>query len=313
LRFSIVLPVYNVERHIERCLFSLQGQTYTDFEMIFVDDCGSDQSIKIIEKHAESEPRIRIVRNKQNLGTYHARRAGVFSAKGDYIVFVDPDDELELETLSILSRKIESDLDAIFFGSRRVPAPKRWQAKPSVPLLYGNEEKQELVLKIINCKKMSKGTEGKVFARIFLEKVYKDLKVSLEEKLIYGEDKLLFFGVMVRLSKAVSISDELYIYHKNNSSITVINTNELLIDKVQQLQNLILHIGDLSMDSHDKNQLKEFIFNDLEVDILKLRLTASVEFQESLNIYKDILNMSKSIKDFIKLMCFIITIGKVKL
>ncbi|HDU8431967.1 TPA: glycosyltransferase family 2 protein [Morganella morganii] len=119
--FSIVLPVFNVEKYIERCLLSLKKQTYTNFEMIFVDDCGHDQSIRIVERYAENDPRIRIVKNQYNLGTYHARRIGVAYAKGNYIVFLDPDDELELHTLHILNQKIYDEPEVIFFGSRRIP------------------------------------------------------------------------------------------------------------------------------------------------------------------------------------------------
>lgn len=82
---SIVLPTYNVSSHIERCMRSLQNQVDPDFEMVFVDDCGSDNSIEIVERYAKDDPRIRIIKNKTNQGTLTSRQNGAIASKGDYV------------------------------------------------------------------------------------------------------------------------------------------------------------------------------------------------------------------------------------
>jgi len=100
---SIVLPVYNVGKYIERSLLSCMGQTCSGIEIIVVDDCGHDDSIEQAERLAQKDQRIKIVRNKENMGTYHARRIGVENSTGEYILFLDPDDELRLEAVDKIS------------------------------------------------------------------------------------------------------------------------------------------------------------------------------------------------------------------
>src|SRR5690625_2894153 len=91
---SIVLQTYNVAKYIERCIRSLARQDYKCFEIIVVDDCGHDDSIKRVKHLQKRINNNKIVSNKKNLGTYHARRVGAEHAQGEYIIFLDPDDEM---------------------------------------------------------------------------------------------------------------------------------------------------------------------------------------------------------------------------
>ncbi|MDS0900462.1 glycosyltransferase family 2 protein [Morganella morganii] len=309
--FSIVLPVFNVEKYIERCLLSLKKQTYTNFEMIFVDDCGHDQSIRIVERYAENDPRIRIVKNQYNLGTYHARRIGVAYAKGNYIVFLDPDDELELHTLHILNQKIYDEPEVIFFGSRRIPVSKFWQSKPEVPMLKEKENKDRLIIKIAKCRKLSKGTEGKAFNKQYLIRVYSRLNIPHSVKLIYGEDKLLFFGTMTFLNNAVSVNENLYLYHKNNTSITVVNSRESDYLRISQLVLVKSYIEEFRSNYNCNESFKSIVVNNVATDILRMKLFQNNKFMINFKLYYNILKLSKRPSDFIKLMIFIISAGRV--
>src|SRR5690554_2963882 len=102
VKVSVVLPTYNVGSFISRCLESLRRQSFYEFEIVVVDDCGSDSSIAIVDKYAEVDKRIRVVRNPRNMGTYHARRVGVEHAVGEFVVFLDPDDELAKDTIGLI-------------------------------------------------------------------------------------------------------------------------------------------------------------------------------------------------------------------
>ena len=113
-KVSIVIPVYNVEKYIEKCLHSLQKQTIEDLEFIFVDDCGSDQSIAIVEKAAETDSRIRILYNKSNMGAGKTRNRGIVASRGEYIAFVDPDDWVDDHFYEILyNRAVEGNYDIV--------------------------------------------------------------------------------------------------------------------------------------------------------------------------------------------------------
>lgn len=114
--FSVIVPFYNVEKYIEQCLESIQGQTFSDFEIICVDDCGQDNSYKIVKNLAKEDKRIRVVKHKKNQGLGAARNTGVKCAHGEYILFVDSDDWLDINALQILFDKIQqTHMDVISF------------------------------------------------------------------------------------------------------------------------------------------------------------------------------------------------------
>ena len=90
---SVIVPVYNVEQYIKRCLKSILDQSKQDFEILCVDDCGQDQSISIIEQMQKEYPqKIKILYGEQNMGLGAARDRGIKAASGKYIAFIDSDD-----------------------------------------------------------------------------------------------------------------------------------------------------------------------------------------------------------------------------
>ena len=110
-KISVILPVYNVEKYIEKCIQSLLDQTLKDVEFIFVDDCSPDNSVEIIKRY--NDPRIKLIRHNVNKYTAEARNTGVKAATGEYIAFLDPDDYIEnnfLERLYDLAKKNNADI-----------------------------------------------------------------------------------------------------------------------------------------------------------------------------------------------------------
>ena len=91
---SIILPVYNMEKYIERALLSILHQSFQDFEIILINDFSNDNTKQIIQKYWKKEKKIRVIEHEQNLGIYISRVDGLLSAKGRFILFIDPDDIL---------------------------------------------------------------------------------------------------------------------------------------------------------------------------------------------------------------------------
>ena len=91
MRFSIILPIYNVEKYLKECVDSILKQTFLDYELILVDDGSTDGSPELCDKLAETDGRIRVL-HKKNGGLSDARNAGTNIAKGDYIIYIDSDD-----------------------------------------------------------------------------------------------------------------------------------------------------------------------------------------------------------------------------
>ena len=113
MKFSIIIPIYNRSFFIDETLSSLLNQTYTDVEIICVDDYSTDNSLEKLEAYALKDDRIKIVRHQKNLGPHCARQTGVSNASGDYILFLDCDDALEIfacESLYDILSKIDYDV-----------------------------------------------------------------------------------------------------------------------------------------------------------------------------------------------------------
>ena len=115
---SVILPVYNVAPYISACIDSLKQQRFQDLEFIFVDDCSMDDSMAFVEKFAETDPRVRILRNGENLGPGPSRNRGIEAAAGDYLSFVDPDDAIAPDFYELLYGKAVSGNFDIVKGSR---------------------------------------------------------------------------------------------------------------------------------------------------------------------------------------------------
>lgn len=108
IKFSVIVPVYNVQDYVEQCIKSIALQSYTNFEMIVVDDGATDQSGIICDKLAERFRMIRVIHQK-NAGLSAARNAGMAVATGNYILFVDSDDYIDLSSLEKFSELIDTD------------------------------------------------------------------------------------------------------------------------------------------------------------------------------------------------------------
>ena len=114
---SVIVPVYNVERYLERCIDSLVVQSYSKLQILLIDDGSSDNSSKICDRYAEKFPNLIYVCHKENGGLSSARNAGLRLVKGDYISFIDSDDYVESSLFQDAMEMVkESETDILTFG-----------------------------------------------------------------------------------------------------------------------------------------------------------------------------------------------------
>ena len=114
--FSVIVPVYNADKYLEKCINSILAQTYAKFELIAVDDGSTDNSGSMLDKYTERDARISVI-HKNNGGIGSACAAGIEIAKGDYLAFVDSDDFIEKDMLDNLCSVIEkTNADIVHFG-----------------------------------------------------------------------------------------------------------------------------------------------------------------------------------------------------
>lgn len=118
--FSIIIPVYKVEKYIKKCVESVINQTFSDFEAIFVDDCGGDNSIKIVEEYAKQDNRIKIFYHEKNRGLSAARNTALNISAGKYIVCLDSDDWIELNALELIYDEFQKrNTNSIWFEANK--------------------------------------------------------------------------------------------------------------------------------------------------------------------------------------------------
>lgn len=120
-KVSVIIPVYNVEQYLEKCLDSVINQTYKNLEIICVNDCSPDNSAQILEVHAKKDERIKIIHRKKNGGLSAARNSGLDNATGNYVCFLDSDDIIELNYIEQMVHTIlETKTDFVVNLSMRI-------------------------------------------------------------------------------------------------------------------------------------------------------------------------------------------------
>ena len=111
---SVIIPVYNLERYLYRCIDSVLRSTYTDFELILVDDGSTDASPQICEDYTERDSRVRLLR-QENQGVSAARNRGLDVCQGEWVVFVDGDDSIAPEFLALIDQESRHGPDLMLF------------------------------------------------------------------------------------------------------------------------------------------------------------------------------------------------------
>lgn len=216
IKVSILVPIYKVEKYLQRCIDSVLAQDFKEWEMILVDDGSPDKCPAIADKAAEKDARIKVV-HKENGGLISARRAGVLAARGKYYMFLDSDDWLAPNALSVLYGKIEQGYDMVKGGAQRaLPDGK------ILPLEKYEFEKGEIIgaedfLIKMYVGKVAPYLWGALYrGELFDETIFNE---SIEKKISLGEDKVTNLIVGLKFRKVLYIEDVVYNYFFNPASI----------------------------------------------------------------------------------------------
>lgn len=120
---SVIVPIYNTEKYLERCLKSIIKQTMEDIEILCIDDCSPDNSVEIVKKFCDQDNRIKLISHKQNLGLGGARNTGIKEASADYISGVDSDDYIQFDMLEKLYEATnDHQVDIVACGYQKISA-----------------------------------------------------------------------------------------------------------------------------------------------------------------------------------------------
>ena len=227
---SVIIPVYNVEKFLNRCVDSILSQTYKNIEIILVDDGALDSSPQICDEYAHKDTRVNVV-HKQNGGLASARNAGLKVAKGDYILFVDSDDWIKGNTVEeLLNIAIKNEVDFVRF----IPVSAGYPDRPDgTPINFGTEDFMEEG--VYNKGKMIKDIYPRLFVTpqltmgpivaawrsLYNRKFLVDNNLYFDEEVKYSEDAIFSAKVVYSSNKFYYIKGGYYYnYFYNTSSIT---------------------------------------------------------------------------------------------
>lgn len=217
-RISIIVPVYNAEKYLRECLDSLLNQTYSDVEIILVDDGSTDESIAICDEYDKKYYRVKVL-HQENAGQNAARFAGLKMSSGKYIMFVDADDWVAENICEVLlSLFWSADIDYTRVGAVNVLLDNRQsREKILMPGIYRCQELYEKIAgDVFGEWKLASSLTAALFQRelIFKEFDNVDLRVN------YGEDGIVLLGYLLSAKKANIGKEYGYYYRKNLNSVT---------------------------------------------------------------------------------------------
>ncbi|VBB45108.1 putative glycosyltransferase [uncultured Paludibacter sp.] len=233
-KISVLVPVYGVEKYIERCAHSLFLQTFNDVEFIFVNDCTKDKSIEIlqnvIEKYSYLKNRISIINHSTNKGVGAARNTALQAANGEYFLMVDSDDYIEPDMLSIMYEKaVQENADVVTCG---------------IIYEYINGDKKEYFpfrtnekIRFLNASFNAPAFWNKLIRREIVEKN----KLSLQAEINYGEDLLFISQVIYYAQHFALVNKALYHYVQYNPNSY---TREFSDKNLQQTLEVVNRLSD---------------------------------------------------------------------
>lgn len=230
---SVVICAYNVEQYIDKCVSSVMCQTYRNLEILCVDDCSTDKTREKLQELAKADSRIRVIAQTVNGGRSEARNAGLKAATGEYISFIDGDDEIKPQTYERLLPCFSSGIDVVWFG---------------IDIVYeAHEEMRESDAGYYRIKDAGMKTIGaedlldydcsccnKIFRR---SQIVPDLYFNGR----YYEDALFFMKFFALPKNIYFVQDKLYVYYRHPVSImsdTMNGVAEVSLHHIYILDNL---------------------------------------------------------------------------
>lgn len=207
---SIIVPVFNAQKSIDRCLKSILNQRYENIEVIIVNDGSTDSSVEKCNYYAKTDRRV-IVKHKSNEGPSAARRDGVVSASGKYVCFVDADDFIHKDMLLKLVSKIKDGYDIVQCGYRSI------NSYGTQSTIYRPSEISMVNTAECSLHYASKRSTNFLWDKIYRRKLFDDITFP---KLSYGEDYCILSQLFFYARNFATIETPLYNYVTNENSLT---------------------------------------------------------------------------------------------
>lgn len=217
--FSVIIPVYNAQQHIKRCMESIIDQSYTDLEIILINDGSTDNSGEICDDYAQKDKRVKVI-HKENGGVSSARNAGLEIATGDYISFIDPDDWIDRNMYETLFSHIsDANIDVLRFNAYR-----KDEIINELPFdgVYTNEDLENKVLLPMIGAEAFGGMFilGVLWLHIYKREIIEKYHIRFNTRLRRCEDRLFTLTFTIHAKSMKFIKDVLYHYEVYDESLS---------------------------------------------------------------------------------------------
>ena len=239
---SIIVPVYNVENYLEECLDSIKNQTYTDIEVILVNDGSTDNSQVICERYCQQDPRFHLI-NQSNQGQSVARNNGVAASRGEFITFVDSDDVIKSDMLQQLMRYMDTGIDIV-------------ECDRTEAIQCLNEEKKDIHVKEFDSNEalyqcFNHGVSWSPVAKLYRRKIVE--KVPFLENLIYED---FYTGIVslkyIQKMRKIDYIGYYYRYHTSSTmnqkysekNLDIFKVGEKLLEEFRE-DNWLPYVGNM--------------------------------------------------------------------
>ena len=313
MKVSVIVAAYNIENYIERCLMSIVNQTLNDIEIIVVNDGSIDKTKSIIEDIASKDSRI-IVINQENNGLIEARKSGLIKATGEYILFIDGDDWIEVEAIELLYNKANfEDLDIVMYNAFNSYDDRKEELN-TFNLIYNEDINNTCInpLKYLFKGNISPCIWSKLLKREFIEKN----NIIFPSEISFGEDLATVATLFMYKPKVGIVDKHLYNYYQRETSITKNKSNKVLeLDKV--ISFIEENLDKASLYEEYKEYFDYMIFNhvffkwflieysdcdEVGKDLLQLYLNRQIDINKNKYIRNKFKNLPLSLR--IRIKCY---------
>lgn len=248
MKISVIVPVYNVEKYLADCIESILAQTFTDFELLLINDGSTDYSYKICQEFAQKDWRIKVF-SQENQGVASARNLGLECAQGEYIAFIDPDDKVGIHYLAILYALATTQKAEIVVGEYY-----QYVEEDSLFIFYIAEKDKRIEVFENNdfLTKFNRVAFATVWGKLFQAKLFKYVRFP---KLSVHEDNYVIQKLYLMANRIAYVADDMYFYRTHTESL--INKEKSLKDIEDYYTALEEQYFDLMLAKQDLTLVKE--------------------------------------------------------
>lgn len=252
---SVIIPVYNVQEYLNDCVEKITSQTYTNLDIILVDDGSTDSSGKMCDEFAQHDNRIKVI-HKENGGLSDARNYGIKEAKGKYIAFVDSDDTVDIKFIEVLYSLISSgdyqlsQVGVQFVDDQNNKMPQTFSFENGVSAL----DKRQFIKGLL-----TNEITWAAWCNLYKKEFFDEIKFTKDQ---YNEDCLMWISGVEKLSHVIISDKLLYMYRQRSGSITSGANLQFYTDQLKHAKSWVIKIKE------DYPQLMDAAYNEFLSDLL---------------------------------------------